>query len=411
VIPRPVWVIGAVVALAVSVAPAQSARAKTFGGMVPDLPTGTHLSPRVSARAANLPYGGGPVLHSNRTHLIFWQPAGSKLTFAAGYESLIQRFLTGVAADSHLPTNAYGLSGQYRDAFGPAAYDSTYGGAVVDRGVLPASGCNEPPTTGPGWSICLTDAQLEDEIEQVVKADRLPTTATDVYFLVTPDGLGDCTDSASTSCALGGSATGYCGYHSQTPDGLILYAVIPYTAVPGHCESGNPRPNGSTADPTISIVSHEHNEAVTDPEDDAWIDLNGNEIGDLCVTNFGPILGGSGARAWNEVIHGGHYYLQDEWSNENFSCRPRGAWDPVSVSMPGRGQVRRSLSFTGHARDPYGSIVAYRWSFGDGAAARGRAVSHTFKRAGTYKVVLQTTDSAAYWSFYTRTIHISGGTR
>ena len=75
----------------------------------------------------------------------------------------------------------------------------------------------------------------------------------------------------SSSCALGGSATGYCGYHSETANG-ILYAVIPYNAVPGHCQSSNPRPNASTADPTISTISHEHNETVTDPDGNAWID-------------------------------------------------------------------------------------------------------------------------------------------
>ena len=59
------------------------------------------------------------------THLIFWEPAGSGLTYDAGYQSLIERFLSDVAADSRMPTNIYGLSGQYRDSVGPAAYDST----------------------------------------------------------------------------------------------------------------------------------------------------------------------------------------------------------------------------------------------------------------------------------------------
>jgi len=38
------------------------------------------------ARVADLrvlPYQGGPVLHWNRTHLIFWAPEGSGLTFEA----------------------------------------------------------------------------------------------------------------------------------------------------------------------------------------------------------------------------------------------------------------------------------------------------------------------------------------
>ena len=48
----------------------------------------------------------------------------------------------------------------------------------------------------------------------------------------------------------------------------------------GHCQSGNPRPNGSTADPGLSTLSHEHNEAVTDPIpfDPAYIDERAKQI-------------------------------------------------------------------------------------------------------------------------------------
>jgi hypothetical protein len=123
-----------------------------------------HVASRAPARAANLPYGGGPVLHSNRTHLIFWQPAGSGLSYDPGYESLIERFLKNVAAASHSTDSVYGLTGQYDDAHGPAVYASTYGGAVVATDRLPPNGCAEPPGIGPGWTVCLTDGQLVAEL-------------------------------------------------------------------------------------------------------------------------------------------------------------------------------------------------------------------------------------------------------
>lgn len=354
-----------------------TAGAKSFGGMVRDVPTGAQLTAHVAhlpagvahlpggvahlpagvtgQRRDNLPYGGGPVLHSNRTHAIFWAPAGSGLAFDPGYESLIETFLSDVGADSHMTTNVYGLSGQYRDAGGPAAYDSTYGGAVEATDPLPPSGCTEPAGTGPGWSVCLTDGQLEMEIQHVIAVNHLPTTGRDVYFLITPDGLGSCTDAGSSSCALGGSVSGYCGYHSQTGDGVI-YAVIPFNAVPGHCQSNNPRPNSSTADPTISTISHEHNEMVTDPEGDAWIDGRGFEDGDLCLTNFGPALSAPGATAWNETIHGGHFFLQEEWSNANSGCAPRARPQALWFASNRRG---RSLSFTAHGTDPDGRMLSY----------------------------------------------------
>jgi hypothetical protein len=384
---------------------AAGAQARGIGGLIADIPTGGHVHTTSGARAASLDYGGGPVLHANRTHLIFWQPTGSGLTFDSGYESLIERFLAGVAADSHRPTNVYSLTGQYSDAQGPAVYNSTYAGAVIATDPLPASDCTEP-STGPGWSACLIDQDLQNEIQNVVSADHLPTGADDVYFLVTPSGLGDCIDSTSSSCALGGSGTGYCGYHSQTSGGL-LYAVIPYNAVPGHCQSNNPRPNGSTADPAISTISHEHNEVITYPQTDAWIDGAGNENGDLCITNFGPILGGSAGSAWNEVIGGGHYFLQEEWSNDDTSCQARDESNPVSFSVPARLTAGRLAAFLARASDPDGGIAAYTWFWGDGGSGRHRLGAHAFRRAGSYRVVLRTTDSAGNWAFYTRTVRVT----
>jgi hypothetical protein len=275
---------------------------------------------------------------------------------------------------------------------------------VVDTDPLPANGCTEPPMTGPGWNVCLTDSQIETEVEHVVAVDNLPTRR-DVYFVITPDGFGSCTDAGSSSCALGGSQNGYCGYHSATPNG-ILYAVIPYNAVPGHCQSNNPRPNLSTADPAISTISHEHNEMVTDPDGNAWINARGQEDGDLCLTAFGPRLSGPGGTAWNESIHGGHFFLQEEWSDADGGCAPRAKPDSVSfgnLPVPGRA---RSLSFTGRGSAPQGKIIAFEWFFGDGRIAFGRHVSHRFKLPGSYRVTVRATDSWGNWAWTGRTVRV-----
>jgi hypothetical protein len=381
------------------------AQAKFFGGVAADVPTGAGVaSAHLASHSANLPYGGGPVLHSNRAHVIFWAPSGSGLAFDPDYQSLIETFLIDVAADSHRTGNVYGLSGQYTDGSGPAAYDSTYGGEVLASDPLPSNGCTEPPVTGPGWSVCLTDDQLQTELEHVIATDHLPTTNRDVYFLVTPDGFGSCTDSSSMSCSLGGSVSGYCGYHSGTPNG-ILYAVIPYNAVAGHCQSGNPRPNSNPADPTISTISHEHNEMVTDPDGDAWIDGRGNENGDLCLTSFGSPLGGPGT-TWNETIHGGHFFLQEEWSNADSSCEPRAKPDALSFGVTRTAGRSRLVSFLARGADPEGHMVGFQWFFGDGHAGGGRRISHTFRIPGTYRVMLRSTDSWGNWAFASRTVRI-----
>ncbi len=362
----------------------------------------------VAAELAAVPYGGGPVLHSNRTHVIFWQPEGSGLTFDPGYETLIEGFLRNVAAASRSPANIYGLTGQYADRAGPAVYASTYGGAVVAGDPLPHNGCVEPAATGPGWSVCLTDEQLQREIEHVVRSYHLPTGPTDIYFLVTPNGLGDCAYTGSDSCALGGDINGYCGYHSQTDDGLVLYAVIPYNAIPGHCQSENPRPNGSAADPAISTISHEQSEMITDPLGNAWIDAgSGDEIGDLCLTSFGPPIGGSGMSAWNENINGGHYFLQEEWSNHNGGCEARAQSDRIGFRAGLTGGRSLSVGFVAHGSDPQGRILVYRWFFGDGHSATGWRAVHRYGRIGVYRAILRTTDSWGNWSYYAATLTVA----
>lgn len=386
------------------------AAARGIGGVVADVPTGGHpahaVRHGVRSRVAALDYEGGPVLHSNRTHLIFWSPAGSGLSFPSGYATLMERFLRQVASASHEPSNVYGLTGQYTDTQGPAAYASSYGGAFTSRDPLPPSDCTEPATGPAGWSVCVTDADLQQELERVVGAQHLPRRSNDVYFLVLPEGLGTCTDASSTTCALGGSATGFCGYHSQTGDGL-LYAVIPYNAVAGHCQSDNPRPNGTPADPAISTLSHEHNEMITDPETyNSWIDQNGQEDGDLCITDFGPALGGSGASAYNEAIAGGHYYLQEEWSNEDGACRARDESDPVSFTAPSRARSGRAVQLVARAGDPDGHILGYDWDFGDRSRGRHRVIRHAFHRAGSFRIVLRVTDSADNWTFFARTLRV-----
>ncbi len=360
----------------------------------------------VARGPGNVPYGGGPVLHSNRTHLIFWQPAGSGLTYDPGYESVVETFLANVAAASHSNTSTYSLTGQYTDSGGPAFYDSTYGGSVVATDPLPANGCTEPTATSPGWTVCLTDSQLQTEIMRVIRAHRLPTGSDDIYFLVTPSGLGSCLDSSSTACALGGSPNGYCGYHGQTTDGLVSYAVIPYNAVAPHCSSDNPRPNGSAADPALSTISHEQIEMVTDPEGNAWIDNSDEEIADRCIDMFGPPIGGSGSGAWNQVINGGHYFLQEVWSNATGACEQRPRPDSVWFRAAPTIAHSTSVSFTAHATDPDGVIVAYRWYFGDHRIGYGSQVSHQFAHRGSYRVVLRTTDSWGNWTFFARTVRV-----
>jgi hypothetical protein len=380
---------------------------------VPDQASGAampHPAGGPVAHAASVPYLGGPVLRSSRIYLVFWQPDGSGLSFDPGYVALVTQFAQDVAADSHRTSNVFGLTGEYRDSTGPAAYDVSYAGSALATDQLPSNGCTEPADSGPGWSLCLTDAQLQNELEQVVTAQHWPHGGDNIYVLLTPQGFGDCQDASSSSCALGGPHSGYCGYHSWTTSGL-LYAVVPYNAVPGHCQSGNPRPNSSTADPALSTVTHELIETTTDPYGNAWIAPNGDEIADVCLSDFGRVLGGSGSGAWDEVIAHHHYWLQEVFSRLEGRCEPRPRADRVTILGTRRLAAGASSSFIARAHQPGGSVHSFNWSFGDGRGGGGKYVSHIWARPGSYRLVLRITDSADNWAYATATVRVTRRSR
>jgi hypothetical protein len=387
-----------------------AAHASCLGQVAPDVATGAHPHSRPVARVANVSYCGGEVMHVQRTHLIFWQPSGSGLSFDHGYVQQIETFMARVAGDSHSASALFGLMGQYHDGGGPAAYNSTYAGAVLDTDPLPTDpgdACSEPPApplgTGPGWSACVNDTGMQFELSKVLGAHHLPIGIKDIYFLVTPAGLGSCFDGGPSDCALGGDTNnGYCGYHSSTGVPGIIYAVIPYNAVMGHCQSSNPRPNASTTDPTISTIAHEFAESATDPTGTGWSDSSAEEIADICITNYGPALGGTGLSRYDAVIGGGHYWIQELWSNFTGQCEPGGHADSLSITGPQRAKGDRRVSLGAHAYDPQGKVVAYSWSYPSGSGSQGRRTTHVFTHAGSFTVKLRITDS---WGNWTRTTH------
>ncbi len=254
-----------------------------------------------------LRYHNGPVMHTNKTYAIYWVPSGYSV--ASGYTSLVDRYFTDVAADSGKTSNVYYTATQYTDAGGHVAYSSTFGGSVVDTDPLPASGCTDTATP-----VCVSDAQIQAEIRAVVARQGWVAGPSTEFFLFTPRNVGSCT--SSSSCAY----TQYCAYHSWIGSGssVILYANQPYAGGNANCDVGQ-HPNGNDADATLNVVSHEHNETITDQQGNAWYDILGYENGDKCAWTFGAVSGSSGSE-WNQTINGNHYWLQLEYSNADRGC-------------------------------------------------------------------------------------------
>lgn len=338
--------------------------------------------------SGNLDYHNGPVVHVNHTHAIYWMPSG--FSFPTGYAGVINAYFANVAADSGGQQNVYSTDAQYTDSTGNAAYDSTFAGAVTATNAYPANGC----TPGSGYTKCLTDAQLQAEINTVINANSLPRGINEMYFIFTPAGVDSCTDGSSITCA----SNFFCAYHSDL-DGAdqTLYANEPYGDVPG-CAT-NDKPNANPADATLDSTSHEHNEAVTDPLGTGWFDnVTGDENGDKCVHGYGSPLGGGIGATYNQVINDGHYSLQREWSNLDHACIQRKGGNASPVASL---QVATSPVFRGHpvafnaggSHDPDGSVAAYAWAFGDGATATGPTPRHTYATLGPQTVTLTVTDN------------------
>ena len=91
--------------------------------------------------------------------------------------------------------------------------------------------------------------------------------------------------------------------------------------VPSACSAGQ-FPNGDDADPTINVVSHEHQEAITDPNGNAWYDMRGYENADKCAWTFGtPYTVANGSQANMALPTGAlpsaqkNFLIQRNWVN------------------------------------------------------------------------------------------------
>jgi len=146
----------------------------------------------------------------------------------------------------------------------------------------------------------LTDAN----IQQIVAATN-PTDTSGVYFVLTS------ADVNETS----GFCTQYCGWHTHA---TINGRDIKYSFVgnpdrcPSACTNGTPSPNGNVgADGMASIIAHELEEAVTDPDLNAWYDTRGAENADKCAWTFGTIAGNGS----NVTLGSRSYLIQRNWVN------------------------------------------------------------------------------------------------
>jgi hypothetical protein len=197
---------------------------------------------------------GGAVLPADNTYAIYWDPT---YHYHNDWAHVIDTFFQSMGADSGSLASVFAVDAQYTDAANQHAfYKSTFQGAYTDTDQYPTVGnCSDPaPLTGeshpdkePDAITCLTNAQIQHELEVFIANHGLQKGMSTVFYLMTPPGV--------TVCLDGGKATGHCSDYTGTPaeesyqnsfcsyhsdisptnevigdERTILYAVIPWTA-------------------------------------------------------------------------------------------------------------------------------------------------------------------------------------
>src|SRR5205807_5110501 len=121
-------------------------------------------------------------------------------------------YFTNVGSASGATSNDYSVTTQYYDSVSKIAYQASFGNRTTDGNSYPASGCPQV-----GGHPCLTDAQLESEIDRVISNASLPRGTQTMYYIFTPPGVITCFDSAGSQCSFGASSANfvYCAYHSS----------------------------------------------------------------------------------------------------------------------------------------------------------------------------------------------------
>lgn len=198
---------------------------------------------------------GAPVMHGTSTYSIYWDPTAN---YHGDWQELINGFLGRVGLASGSLANVFSVYEQYTDRSNkPASYQAPFKGSYIDSDAYPSTEqCTDPDPfeladrvviNKAHSEVCLTDKQLQQELQKFIPQHKLTTGMSTIFYLLTPPGIAVCLDGGGPtghcsdySGAEGGTSyeNSFCSYHSDiNPGGLatgdantIVYAAIPWTA-------------------------------------------------------------------------------------------------------------------------------------------------------------------------------------
>ena len=206
-------------------------------------------------------YNGGPVMRGSVVYYI-WYGGWTNNTAPA--------ILTDLA--SNIGGSPYfSINTSYTDTTGRVANNVQFGGST---------------SVGYSHGTAIDGTVIRQVVTDALTGGHLPVDANGVYFVLTSADVSVAGTSASDAFCLS-----FCGWHTHTKiqNTDIKFGFIGNPdACPAACEAQTTSPNGNPgADGMASIIAHELDESVSDPDLNAWANTGIEENGDLCAWNFG----------------------------------------------------------------------------------------------------------------------------
>jgi len=238
---------------------------------------------------SGIDYHGGAVLTSGVNAYYIWYGNWSTNTATSILTDLISNI--GGSPYFNINTTYYGVVNSSKI---PVRNSVTYLGGAIDSY---------------SQGRALSDSGVQAIVANAISKGVVPKDTNGIYFVLTS------ADVTETS----GFCTKYCGWHTH---GTIGNADIKYAFIgnpdqcPSACEDQSVGPNGNPgADGMASIIAHELEEAVTDPDLNAWYDRRGQENADKCAWTFGNTFPTANGALANVQLGSRYFLIQQNWVN------------------------------------------------------------------------------------------------
>ena len=342
---------------------------------------------------------------SHEAFAIFWAPRRG-YSFPSGYKGITDYLENSRRRQAGSRPTSIPSARNTKTSSGHASYEDSYGG----------SGRRHPRLSRPArhtahayegfrWRRIHRLPQRREarsrEVQTVRAEQSWPSGIESEYYVVLPPHVGG--SCFGTTIASGCFDKEFCAYHSygRIPDGDLRQHQLLRQEDPSGCGSWE-YPNGTSngkIDDSLSSLSHEANggrspiRSSTPGTTKKGSRERGNDECRNSSDDSGLPSGGGVGSLFNESINGGHYYLQQEWSNDINNCAQRGvgpAKPAIARSRHGRpgadGRIQRCRDQgVGRWRDRLHLRMGIR-GWGDQAPAFIRCTA--MPRSRTYTVSL-----------------------